>query len=180
MMNIPKKTLSTLTGVGLVLAMSACTLDSPEINDAPPASETSAPVEETSEKVPDGVGSFGQVVSWDGVDVTVGKPKPFEPSATAAGADQFPDTLAFDIKLTNTGDEPFDPNLAYVTASSAEQEASSVFDSEKGVNGPPQTPVMPGKSAKWTVVFNVADASDVVLQLTPDMLMEPVLFSTGS
>lgn len=176
-MNIPKKTLSTLAGVGLVLAMSACTLDEPTISDAPPSAETT---EAAEEEVPDGVGSFGQVVSWDGIDVTVGKPKPFKPSQYANGADQFPDTLAFDIKLTNTGDEPFKAGLVYVTASSAEQEASMVFDHEQGIETPPQTPILPGKSTTWTAVFNVADADDVVLQIAPDPLMEPVLFSTGS
>lgn len=178
-MNIPKKSLSVLIGAALAVSLTGCiSLDEPTLGDTPASSEpVEAPASESPE-APDGVGTFGQVVSWDAVDVVISEPKPYEMSATGAGDASLP-AISLDIKLTNTGDEPFDPSLVYITASSAEQEASAIFDTENGIEGAPMTPVLPGKSVNWTVAYNVADAGDVLVQLTPDMMLEPVLFSTG-
>lgn len=176
-MNI-KKILPALASMTLVMGLSACAFDSPTITDAP--ADTTSDTTSESPSAPQGVGKFGQVVKWDGVDLTVSKPKAFEPSNSAGGADQFEHTVSLDVKLSNTGDEPLDPTLVYVSASSAEQEASAVFDVEKGIETPPTTDVMPGKSVTWTVVFNVADPKDLVVEVTPpDFSMEPVLFSSG-
>lgn len=175
-MNI-KKILPALVSMTLVVGLSACAFDEPTISDAPPS--TDAPVSEPA-AAPEGIGTFGQVVSWDGVDLTVAKPKAFEPSGSAGGAEKFEHTVSVDVKLTNTGDEPLDPTLVYVSASSGEQEASPVFDVEKGIDVPPTTDIRPGKSVKWTVAFNVADPKDILVEVTPpDFSMEPVLFSTG-
>lgn len=175
-MNIHKKSLSVLTGAALALSLTGCiSLDEPTLSDAPPsAEETEAPESES----PEGVGTFGQVVSWEGVDLTVTKPKAYEPSDTAAS--QGPHTVSMDVKLTNTGDELLDPTLVYVSASSGGEEASAVFDVANGVDAPPTTDIKPGKSVKWTVAFDVVDPKDMTVEVTPpDFMMEPVLFSTG-
>lgn len=171
----PRRTITALAATGLALSLTACgPLDEPTLGDT-----STANVEEsTAEDTNDGVGEFGQAVSWDDVDIVVSPPKPFEPSQYAAGAEEFPDTVSMQIKLTNTGDEPFNPILVTVTASSGEAEASPVFDAEKGIDTPPTTAVRPGKSVKWSVVFNVADADDVLVQVTPDPGTTPVLLST--
>jgi hypothetical protein len=175
-MNLRKKYLYTLAGTGMALGLSGCVpLGEPTLGDTP-ATESAATEES---QVPDGIGEFGQVVSWDGVDMVISKPKTFEPSQYAAGADEFPDTVILNVKLTNTGDDPFDPTLVYLTASSAEQEASMVFDAEQKIEAPPTTSVLPGKSVKWSVVLNVADADDLLVEVSPDFALEPVLFSTG-
>lgn len=174
-MNI-KKILPALVSMSLVMGLSACAFDSPTITDAPASTDTTS----ESPSTPQGVGKFGQVVKWDGVDLTVSKPKAFEPSNSAGGAEKFQHTVSLDVKLTNTGDEPLDPTLVYVSASSAEEEASAVFDVEKGIDAPPTTNILPGKSVTWAVAFNVADPKDLVVEVTPpDFSMEPVLFSTG-
>lgn len=182
-MNIPKKSLSLLVGAVLALSLTGCiSLDEPTLGDTPASSEpVDAPASESPE-ANEGVGKFGQVVSWDGaeaaVDVVIGKPKAYEMSMSGAGDANLP-AVSMEIKLTNTGDKPFDPSLVYMTASSAEQEASEIIDTANGIEGAPMTPVLPGKSVKWTVAYNVADAGDVLVQLSPDFSLEPVLFSTG-
>lgn len=173
-MNRPKKKyLYTLAGTTMALGLAGCVpLGEPTLGDTP---TESAATEES--QVPEGIGEFGQVVHWDGVDMVISKPKPYEPGQYAAGADEFPDTVILDVKLTNTGDEPFDPALVFLTASSAEQEASQVFDMDSDQT--PMTSVKPGKSVKWSVVYNVADADDILVEVSPDFALEPVLFSTG-
>jgi hypothetical protein len=178
-----KKYLYSVVGAALVLGMSACSFDEPEINDPalPTASETAAPEEEPSEspEAEEGVGEFGQVVSWEGVDLTVSKPEKYEPSQSAAGAETYPDSVVFEIKLTNTGSQPFDPSMIYMTASSGGEEASEIFDTEKRVDGAPMTSIRGGKSTTWKAAFNVADPSDILLEVTPDFSMEPVMFATA-
>ena len=174
-MNI-KKILPALASMTLVVGLSACAFDSPTITDAPPSTDITF----ESPSAPEGVGKFGQVVKWDGVDLTVSKPKAFEPSDTAGGTEKFEHNVSMDVKLTNTGEEPLDPTLVSVSASSAEEEAGAVFDVEKKIESGPTTNILPGKSVTWTVAFNVADPKDLVVEVSPpDFMMEPVLFSTG-
>jgi len=171
-MNI-KKILPALTSLSLVMGLSACVMDTPTISDGPSNEET------TTTPETQGVGKFGQVFSWETADLTVSKPKPYEPTNMAAGADDFPDTVSVDVKLTNTGDELLDPTLVMVTASSGEHEASQVFDANSDTG--PTTSIKPGKSVNWTVIFNVASAKDVTVEVSPPepFTMEPALFSTG-
>jgi hypothetical protein len=175
-----KLTTSVLTAAAVALSLSACTFDDPEITDAPPSAETQAePAEaEAEEKAPDGVGKFGQVLSWENVDITVTEPAPFEPSEYVDEGYEFDHYIVVEVRLTNTGEELFDPTWVHLTASSGEQEAMFVADVEKGINGAPMTSVQPGKSAKWKEAFNVADPDDIAVEITPDAFTSsPVLLT---
>lgn len=178
-MNNPKKSLSVLFGTALALSLSGCIpLDQPTLGGPTVSSEqVEAPA---SEEPDESVGTFGQVVHWDDVDIVVSKPKAYKVSDTGAGGETFEHSVSMVVKVTNTGNEPFDPSMMYMTASSAEQEAAEIFDTENNIGGAPMTPVLPGKSVKWSVAWNVADPADVLVQVTPDMMAnDAVLFSTG-
>lgn len=173
-MNPLKKTLTVSAGIALAVSLTGCIpMDEPTLSDGPSTTEESTTPED------DGIGTFGQVASWDGADLVVSKPKKYTPSDSAGSMNEFPDTISMDVKLTNTGDEPLDPALVFITVSSAEEEGSPVMDIANNIDLGPTTKIKPGKSVKWTVVFNVADAKDLLVEVSPpNMLDESVLFST--
>lgn len=177
-MRNPRPALTLLVAPALVLGLAACgPLDEPTLTDTTQSAEAEVKADNAAaEPKDDGVGEFGQKISWDGVDMVVSEPKPFEPSQTAAGVGEH--NVSFDVKLTNTGTEPYDPVLVTITASSAETEAEQIFDMESGLEMGPTTQVRPGKSVNWTVAFSVADPADVQIDVTPDFTMQSVLLST--
>jgi hypothetical protein len=61
--------------------------------------------------------------------VTVGKPKKFKPSETAA-AEKANAYLRFTVTVVNKSDKPLDLGLTYITVQSSNKEAEQVFDSE--------------------------------------------------
>lgn len=46
----------------------------------------------------------------------------------------------------------------------------------KGVEGEPSTKLMPGRQAKWKVVFGLMKASDLVLEVRPGFDYESVMY----
>ena len=187
-MNLKTTTFSFFTALALAAGLTACSFEEPTIAEAPVADQPAgdsveqpapAPEPEPTPEELEGVGAFGEIASWDGVDVTITAPKPFEPSEWAAGAETYPNSVAVDITLTNTGNAPLDPSMSYLTASSGGAEASEIFDTDNGADGSPMTSILPGKSVTWTAALNVSDPADVVIEFTPDFDFESVLFVTG-
>lgn len=179
---IAKTTLTLTLAAAMALGMSACSFEEPTISEAPAVEQTEptdepAPAPEPEPEEMTGVGTFGEVASWDGVDVTISEPEPFEPSEWAAGAEMYPNSISVEVTLTNTGNRPLDPSMSYITASSGGAEASEIYDDNVG--GSPMTSILAGKSVTYTVAFNVSDPADVVVEFTPDFEYESVLFTTG-
>lgn len=127
----------------------------------------------------DGVLAFGDAFVYDNGDaVTVSAPAEFSPSEWSFGGEGFPRHLRFEITFTNGSDEPFDPSMFSVTASSAGIEADSVFDSEQGIEGAPTTSVLPGASVTFVYAFGVHDMDDLVLEGAPSWDHESFLYAS--
>lgn len=101
----------------------------------------------------------------NGVSISVSEPTEYTPSDSAMGQIDGYDNVVFEFVLTNNSEERYEPALRN-TASSAGEEASTIFDTEKGVEFPPSTVVLPGKSVKWQEAFSLADPSDITLQVS--------------
>lgn len=140
------------------------------------ASSSEAPSDETSS----GVQKFGSTVKFpDGVSMTISKPTRFIPSDTATVSMQKKNAasyLAFEVTLVNGSSKPYEPSMVFITGQSGDQEAERVFDSAKGVEGEPSTKLMPGRQAKWKVVFGLIKANDLVLEVRPGFDYESVMY----
>jgi hypothetical protein len=148
------------------------------VGDAFAESAESTPEPEPTPTEPE-YGEFGGAgFTWDdGIQVEVSKLKEFTPSEYAA-FDESPAYVRMTLTVTNGSDAPFDASLVTLSAQSGGREFGEVYDSEAGLNGPPTTPVLPGRSVKFDAGFGVADPVDVVLQVTPSFDHDPALFVT--
>jgi len=175
------------------LLLGACTGEKGSVAESAPAgtnrpTETSAaadvPEEEpteqpTSEAPPAPTNpTFGQTFTWEaGLSITVGVPTVFEPSEFSANEDAAA-YLKFDVTIVNGTDANFEPGVVYITAASANTEASNVFDSEQNIGISPSTTLLPGREVAYSIAFGVADPADIVMEVTPGFEYEPVIFTT--
>jgi hypothetical protein len=164
---------SALTGAALgftiVMGLSGCTpspatgtSDAPaptmsDVQSAAPAAEAATETKSTYK--------FGETATFDGLSLGISAPAAFTPSEYAMSGTQ-PNNVKFTITLTNTGTEPYDPTLTYITASSASQEAEGVYDTEANLGGAPSTTILPGASTSYEVGFNVADPAQIVMDVS--------------
>ena len=134
------------------------------------SSSSSTPVEIETEEEPapqDTELTFGESATFDdGLVLNVSKPKVFKPSEYAA-TDKAKAYVKFTITLVNKTDATFDPAMVYATVQSANVEASTVYDSENGLDGGPNTKLLKGREAKWQVAFGVEDPKDLVMEINP-------------
>jgi len=138
----------------------------------PPSSgpESAPPSEE------DGPAAFGETFIYeDGLSISVGPPNEFTPSETAV-FDPAPSYVKMTITITNDSDASFDTSWFLSSAQSGQHEASEVFDSTQGLEGPPYTSLLSGRSVSWDVGFGVDDPEDVVLEITPSLDHEDAVF----
>ncbi len=141
-----------------------------------PAAPDPAPTEpETSEPVDDGTAPFGSTYTWtDGLSVTIGEAQPYTPSEWAA-ADEADHYVVFDVHVINNTGAPWDPFLFHATIQSANQEGSSVYDSEQ-LPPEPSTKLLDGREAQFQIAYGVVDPADLVLEVSPDWDHESVIF----
>jgi SSS family solute:Na+ symporter len=67
---------------------------------------------------------------------------------------------------------------AIVRATRAGRDAPLVFDSQKGMNGPPQGTVLPGESITFPVAVSIGkDVADLQVDVTPGFVGDPAIFS---
>ena len=132
------------------------------------SSSSSAPEEVVETEAPqDTELTFGESATFDdGLVLNVSKPKVFKPSQYAA-KDKAKAYVKFTITLVNKTGATFDPALVYATVQSANVEASTVYDSENGLDGGPSTKLLKGREAKWQVAFGVEDPKDLVMEINP-------------
>ena len=125
----------------------------------------------------DGILAFGETVNYDdGVSVGVGKPQKFKPSDTAF-TDKAPAYAKFKVTIVNGTKEALDASLMYITVQSGDVEAAEVYDSEGGLNGAPQTKVLPGRQATYWVGFGVQNMKDIVMEVSDPLAHEPAIFT---
>lgn len=148
--------------------------------DEPLTDETPAE-DDLAAEVPSGAAPFGETVVYeDGLEVSISAPEPFTPSEAAAGGENHPSHVRFDVTVTNGTDAPYEPVLIYLSASSAGAEGDQIFDFANGLEGGPTTTVLPGESVTFPAAFGVNDPADVLVQLAPGMFdYDDALFSTA-
>ncbi len=173
-----------LAGCSMTTAAPAGTVPSgsnrPAASATSPTSPASAAPQADASTAPanDGVAAFGTAYTWeDGVSMTVGKPEAYKASKYAAGADAGKPVVV-QVTLVNKSGKPFDPMFTHLSAQSANEEATSIFDSENKVSGPPSTKILDGREVTFKVAFAVANPNDVVVEASPGMLYDSVLFTS--
>lgn len=143
------------------------------------SSETPSPEDGASEPAEAGAAdSLGKVVSepsiphrgeafrWEsGLVAHVTEGEPFIPSPAAAGTDGFSQFERYEVTLTNRSPESFRLSDFRISAQSAGEPASRVFDSGNGINSQPAQDLEPGETARFPVVFGVKDPQDTVLDV---------------
>lgn len=162
------------------LFLLGCSSGGPEI--VPPAEAPT--VTEASTKATwnfeDHVTSLGVRFKWDdGLAMTVGPPKPFVPSRSAARENRFTTILAFVVKIDNETDKPYNPELAYCSGISGGEPMAPLIDSEKGIKGTPFGRVLPGKSVSYKVAFEVADRRDIQVTCSTGFEYGDITWTTG-
>lgn len=179
-----------------VLAVAGCSVpgtvsDEPEAADSATeevatelpesdAAEGEDPAEEVAEPEDDGVATWGETYAYvDGLEVKLSKPEKFEASEWAAVVTEDGQDLRWTVTVTNGTGEKYDPSMFSLTASSGEEEAEEIFDSESGLEGSPMTSVRDGKSIKFDVGFRVADPKDVTLEVSPGFDYDSAIWSNS-
>lgn len=121
--------------------------------------------------------SFGDTITYkDGLALTVSTPSPFTPGQYAAGADQAANVV-FTITLKNGTNKNYDPFL-FPTVSSNGTESSSIIDTENNIGLGPTTTVPPGQSVTFQAAFSVADASKLVMEISPGLGYDDAVFTS--
>jgi hypothetical protein len=109
--------------------------------------------------------AFGKSYAWDdGVIVTVGKPKEFEPSKWAV-VEKSKRYVKFTVTVVNKSDRPVDIGRTYISVQSRNKEEDQLFDSVSGLKGVPDTKVLKGRASEFNVGFGVADPKDVSMEV---------------
>lgn len=176
-----KRILALISVPLVVLALSGCLRLPNGADPNPPAGDnrpSDSATDDTADEAPDdGPASFGDTYTWtDGVSITVSAPEAFTPSEYAS-FDEAPSYLKFTITLVNDSDEPVSAALVYPSLQSGNTEASTVFDSDQGLSGPPSTDVLPGRETQWAVGFGVSDPTDLVLEISPGFAYDSAYFT---
>jgi Protein of unknown function (DUF2510) len=142
-----------------------------------PLEETDEPEAEPEPEPPAGTETaiFGETWEYtDGLAVTISEPRSFEPSGTAIAPEAAAYVL-FDVTIANGTDEPYEP-LVITSMQSGSTEAEEVFDSENGLDGPPNTTLLPGREVTFQIGYGVAETGDLVLEFTPGFEYQPAIF----
>jgi hypothetical protein len=163
----------TTTKLAVVFAASALTFSlaacgSPSTgatgDPAPSMSDVQSAAPAATEAAAPSTYKFGDTAEYEGLTVGISAPAAFTPSQYASTGTQ-PSNVKMTVTITNTGTEGYDPILTSISAASASQEATQIFDSENGLNGAPSTTILPGASTSYEVGFNVADPAQIVLDV---------------
>lgn len=137
----------------------------------PPAPSTS-----TTTKKP-GPAKLGSTYKWaNGLSATISKPEPFNPSSSAAGAKEAKAFVKFTVTVVNGTSQVYAPSMFSTSAQSGNTEAKPIYDYANGITGSPSTKLLPGRQAKFTVAFGVADPNDLVVQVRPGFDYDDFLF----
>ena len=120
----------------------------------------------------------GSVTFSNAVVVGTSPAVAYKPSeyASGKGARAFSTT----IKVTNNSQEQYKPGSdVYTTASAGGRECDRIFDSAKGVESEPSTPVLPGRSVSWKAAWgcDAPAGSEIVLAAKADLVGDSATFT---
>lgn len=121
----------------------------------------------------------GSATFSDGVVVSTSKPVTFKPSQYASTGKGRHFTVTFTLK--NSGSENYDPTLFHASSNAAGAECEGLFDSEKNLEGSPQTTLTPGRTVTFKQGWS-CDAkagAELTMDVNPGMLSDAAIF-TGS
>jgi hypothetical protein len=138
-----------------------------------------APVVGTSASQVDGsTGRLGQAVTFDdGTKVLVATPVTFKPSTYAAGHTR-DRAIKVDITVTNGTDKPIDAVLITVNGTHGGQQATQIFDTQRGLGMQPAGTVLPGKSITFPAAFSIGqDPAEVQIEVRPVIMGAPAIFT---
>ncbi len=165
---------------GAALVFSGCGVSASQTNDAGHGTNVATSAAAThsaaskkdssaSDDQNEGVAHFGKAYVYeDGLSLTVSAPRSYRPTEYAAGTDGFKTFVSFKVRLVNKTGKPWDPSLFNATVQSGNKEGSQVFDN--GLQDAPQTKLLNGREAEFTMAFGVANPKDIVMEVNPDML----------
>lgn len=159
--------LGSILGVVVFLVVMAHSVsDAADDMSGSSSSSSSASASETSGSGSSQTAHFGDTYRWDdGLEISVGKPQPFTPSDTAATGDSKGSQFRkFQVTVHNGTKEPVDAGSFTATTQSGGKQAEEVMDSEKGI-GLASGKIQPGKDLNYTIVFGVADPSDISMDI---------------
>jgi len=124
--------------------------------------------------------TFGESYTYEnGLTVTVSPPQPYAPSDSAAvGEPAPPNSVVFDITVTNGTQTNYDPAAFMATMQSGSTEGQQVFDSANGIGGTPTTTLLPGRESQFRVAFGATDPNDLVLEVAPGFDYESAIFTS--
>ncbi|ADG73076.1 hypothetical protein Cfla_0157 [Cellulomonas flavigena DSM 20109] len=155
-----------VAAAAVVAAVVAFRIMVPSIPSAE-AAGASVAREEVRER-PGSVVMFGQVHTYgDGLEIAVNPPQRYEPSGNATGVEGGV-PVKMQVVVTNRTDAAFRPNTVQVSATSAGQPGTAIWDPDQGIalTGP-DVSIPAGASLHFNLAFTVADPGDVTVELTP-------------
>jgi hypothetical protein len=126
--------------------------------------------------------TFGQSFTYeDGTVVTVAPPVPYQPSSTAFIAGGAARSVAMKVAITNGTTKPLDLSGVGIQATAGEQAVEEVFDSEKGLHGPPPQTLLQGQRQTFTVAFGLPsrERTGFRVQINPSWFGYQPVFYTG-
>jgi len=170
--------LGVLIGIAVVIVGIVVGVASVQaINESMPTSGSLDPGDSSSSDVDASAenNAFGDTFAYDdGLAVTVSTPEAYTPGEYSSGADQAA-SVVFTVTIENGTDSNFEPT-PYETATSGGVEASKVYDSD--IESSPTTVVPAGQSITYRVVFSVADADQIVFQMSPSFDYDDAVYTS--
>lgn len=133
----------------------------------------------------DGRQLLGSSYTWIGTQITVsiGKPEPFKPSASATGVTRtdgnhnLQRVIVFPVEVNNKSVTPLDMNDFELRGTFDGRELFGIVDYEKQVTGTPHLKLRPGGITRYRVAVGVGNsAGDLELQVTPRPYDETIYF----
>ncbi len=139
------------------------------------ANTSSSPATSAAEST---ISKFGQAFTFrNGLSVSVGLPEPYTPSPTASTSSIDSQYVAFTVNVVNGSSDIYEPASFTANLQSGNTEAQEVFDSANGYSGSPSTSVLPGRESQFGIAFEVADPTDLVLELSPGFEYRDAIFT---
>ncbi|MBF4591013.1 hypothetical protein [Curtobacterium sp. VKM Ac-1395] len=176
--------LPVLAAASILLTVAGCSTNLPAkaVDKTSTSAETTKPSPTpTADPENPKVFKFGETGTYDdGVTLAISAPENFTPGEYAAGADQATN-LKFNVTVHNGSTKTIQSPVYYAQLTSGGKAASSIFDSDGGINTAPGTPLLPNQDVSFPIAFSVADPADLTMQFAVDYdLHSSATFSTTS
>lgn len=144
---------------------------------APLPPGATAPASDGSSNTP-ATATFGQRVTYEnGLAVEVTAPQAYRPGQYSVGHDR-DRAIRFEVTIVNGSSEQIDAITAVVRGTHDGRDAPMIFDSAKGLNGPPQGVILPGNSITFPVALSIGkEPGALQVDVTPGFLSDPAVFT---